>query len=180
MARVSVICPSFHELGSFGNQFMDPGQILLEATYPPILQTDFFPLQFLFIYFFFYDVFFFSFSFMGPYVSQNFKLLLLPQITPEFFHTSPNFYKVNFSNFYKKCSSAWLCQQSYCHGPGIHHLSIHLSSRKLPHGSRPNYMGSNWSTISPDCFSFFFFQNYTFQIFTIFFSFFINIGPYGS
>ncbi len=78
-------------------------------------------------------------------------------------------------------SSARLCQQSYCHGAGVSrppvvHPLTRISQKPL-HGSRPNYAESY--QISPDSF-FFFFKIFDFQIFTIFFFFFVNMGLYGN
>ena len=53
-------------------------------------------------------------------------------------------------------------------------------SQKPLHGSRPNFVESYPSAISPDCF-FFFLQNFSVSNFYDFFFFvFVNMGPYGS
>ena len=83
----------------------------------------------------------------------------------------------------KNSSSAWLCQQSYCYDAGVRRSSSvrrpwSQVSRKPLHGSRPNFVGSSLSTISPDdCFCLFvcLFQNFHDFIFI-----FVNMGPYGS
>ncbi len=69
---------------------MDPDQFLREATYPPYLQNIFF---FFFTKFYIFKLSQISVVFvnMGPYGSQNCKTLLLPQITPKFSETSPEF-----------------------------------------------------------------------------------------
>ncbi len=81
---------------------MDFFQILVVASPGPYTQTFFF---FIFakkkIFFFDFLRIFFVFVNMGPYGSQNFKTLLLPQITFESFQT--------FSKF----SSHWSWQSSF-------------------------------------------------------------------
>ncbi len=67
---------------------------------------------------------------------------------------------------------AWLCQQSYCRGASIRPLT--QVSQKLLHGSKPNFVESYLSAISPA----FFFSK--FLIFKFLRFFFVNIGPYGS
>ncbi len=63
----------------------------------------------------------------------------------------------------------------------VRHLFTQVS-RKLLHGSRPNFIGSYLSTISPDRFFFFFFQNFQFSIFHdfFFFSFSLTWDPTGA
>ncbi len=81
---------------------MDSFQIPVVASPGPYAQT----FCFIFeknIFFFIFQDFFFVFINMGPYGSQNFKTLLLPQITFEFFQA--------FSEF----SSQW-SSQKYCFG----------------------------------------------------------------
>ncbi len=55
-------------------------------------------------------------------------------------------------------------------------------SQKPRHGPRPNFVESYIyiSAISPGSFFFFFWKFFDFQIFTIFFFVFVNMGPYGS
>ncbi len=74
-------------------------------------------------------------------------------------------------------TSAWLSQQSYCHGAGIRRPSVHQLtkvSHKLLHGSRPNFVENYLSAISPDTFSFF--KILDFQIFTVCFLFVVFFG----
>ncbi len=67
-------------------------------------------------------------------------------------------------------SSAWLCQQSYCHGAGVRRPYTQVSQKPL-HGSRPNFVGSSLSTISPDHFFFLFSKFSIFKFLRIVFRF---------
>ncbi len=84
--RTSIIHKVIRKLRVLGNCCMDPVQILWEATYPPYLQ-----IIFSFFQNFKFSQYLFTFINMGPYGSQNCKTLLLPQITPQFSQTSPEF-----------------------------------------------------------------------------------------
>ena len=75
------------------------------------------------------------------------------------------------------CYLWFLALLTDCRGAGVRPLT--RVSQKPLHGSRPNFVERYLSAISVDVF-FSLFTNFDFQVFTIFFFVFVNMGPYGS